>query len=393
MSCSILKNIKYYFGWIRSPTKSIDIFRVLNDFLRNYDRGLFGTSGDCFERDRVLLEVSVISLEELLEEAAENEPDNKSWIVLRFWRRNYCLRTGRLGKLLGALKRKFLRVEPQTLNKLRFALPTDQLAKAFVPESKRLSEKGFRDLKLKMLDWAFSRTLITSPPYICNRIRGSAAATEIFNEVVRTNRPMSRRNKTDRALSIETEYALSGTRKRQYSTDRETNDSWQNDKAKRSRIDALEHRVNDMFPTIMERFDLLAASNIGLNSSVELSSDDDNDNIPTYTRSESPDDWNAPPINVGLGLEQMPQNLQDFDFLPETMEIEQNIPYGRGCMIFNRPISHHPKRGHQSGPSQQQKQNPSFHTRPLQNQKRKPIGDRGNKGSDRKGQRQLRRRY
>ncbi|KAL4720297.1 hypothetical protein ACJJTC_012616 [Scirpophaga incertulas] len=285
------------------------------------------------------------------------------------------------------------RVEPQTLNKLRFALPTDQLAKAFVPESKRLSEKGFRDLKLKMLDWAFSRTLITSPPYICNRIRGSAAATEIFNEVVRTNRPMSRRNKTDRALSIETEYALSGTRKRQYSTDRETNDSWQNDKAKRSRIDALEHRVNDMFPTIMERFDLLAASNIGLNSSVELSSDDDNDNIPTYTRSESPDDWNAPPINVGLGLEQMPQNLQDFDFLPETMEIEQNIPYGRGCMIFNRPISHHPKRGHQSGPSQQQKQNPSFHTRPLQNQKRKPISDRGNKGSDRKGQRQLRRRY
>ncbi|CAG9788695.1 unnamed protein product [Diatraea saccharalis] len=163
-----------------------------------------------------------------------------------------------------------------------------------------------------MLDWAFGRALITGPPAICNRIRGSATATEIFIEAVRINRPMSRRG-TDRALSIEVESALSGSKKRRYSSDQETNDSWP-DKAKRSRIEALEHRVNDMFSTIMERFDTLTAGNVEVNEFIEFSSNVSEIFQYMYNRSESPDDWNAPPVDSGFDLERQ-QSLQELDFL------------------------------------------------------------------------------
>ncbi|CAH0397216.1 unnamed protein product [Chilo suppressalis] len=93
-------------------------------------------------------------------------------------------------------------VDPQVLNKLRFALPTDLLAKAFDPDMSHLSEKGFRDIKVKLLDWAFTRVLLLSPPSICNKIRGSAAATELFNRAVVLQRPMSR-TEANRALSSE----------------------------------------------------------------------------------------------------------------------------------------------------------------------------------------------
>ncbi|KAL4705086.1 hypothetical protein ACJJTC_002734 [Scirpophaga incertulas] len=72
-------------------------------------------------------------------------------------------------------------LDPQALNKLRFALPTIDVLKAFYPSGTRISEKAFRDIKVKMLhQWPFTRALIMGPPAVANKIRGSAARTELF---------------------------------------------------------------------------------------------------------------------------------------------------------------------------------------------------------------------
>lgn len=76
------------------------------------------------------------------------------------------------------------KIEANVLCKLTFALPTVGLVRAFDPEADHLSEKGYRDIRIKLLDWAFTRALIIGPPSIANRIRGSAARTELFKEAV-----------------------------------------------------------------------------------------------------------------------------------------------------------------------------------------------------------------
>ncbi len=70
------------------------------------------------------------------------------------------------------------------LNKLRFALPTVGIARAFDVEAKFLSERPYRNYKVKMLNWELCRSLIIGPPAIANRVRGSAAAVELFIKAV-----------------------------------------------------------------------------------------------------------------------------------------------------------------------------------------------------------------
>lgn len=148
-------------------------------------------------------ETTLVSLGELLSEAAEAQENNEILERVKLLAQELLPEGWTSWEVIRLSKEDIFghKVDPQTLNKIRFALPTDQLAKAFIPEAKHLPEKSFRDLKLKMLDWAFGRALVTSPPSICNRIRGSAAATELFNAAVKPERPMSRKE-ANRALSI-----------------------------------------------------------------------------------------------------------------------------------------------------------------------------------------------
>ncbi|KAL4713409.1 hypothetical protein ACJJTC_010394 [Scirpophaga incertulas] len=246
---------------------------------------------------------------------------------------------------------------------------------------------------------------------------------------------MSRRNKTDRALSIETEYALSGTRKRQYSTDRETNDSWQNDKAKRSRIDALEHRVNDMFPTIMERagkgrrhslskiwvrflephkvVKRLHASPVF--STLKVNPELNDLSVPTSNRL-SKYDGVLGTITHGLLCQRKTlaeelkklavkfpsasediRNLlsDDSNFKTKSDDLLQYVCAHRAGAIDLRRKAFKSK-NEALAAKDTTIASPHFYEDRLPvlletMVKRKPIGDRGNKGSDRKGQRQLRR--
>ncbi|KAI5641302.1 hypothetical protein NE865_06566 [Phthorimaea operculella] len=72
------------------------------------------------------------------------------------------------------------RLESQTLNKLRFAIPTISIIKSFDPEAVSVSEKRFKSLKLSLLNWSFCRALIMCPRSVASKIHGSTSNLEIF---------------------------------------------------------------------------------------------------------------------------------------------------------------------------------------------------------------------
>lgn len=275
-------------------------------------------------------EAVYITLGELLDEAGETEVDNEILERVKLLAQEQLPEGWTAWKVTRRSKEDIFgeQIDPQTLNKLRFALPTELLAKAFVPEATRLSEKGFRDLKVKMLDWAFARALITSPPAICNRIRGSAAATELFNEAVRPKRPMSRKE-ADRALSLEADADFTQSRRRHFSSDPESSDAWAS-RPKRSKVDALEQHMNQMFATLMERMDSLGEKKRDRTPSrlaeyPEESSDEEN-HPPDLSRSTSPDDWQAPLVGSDFNVSPNQVDLPELEFLPNVKEAEPAIP-------------------------------------------------------------------
>nr|CAH7763399.1 unnamed protein product [Callosobruchus chinensis] len=69
--------------------------------------------------------------------------------------------------------------DPQILNKLRFALSTVGLARAFAPNCSSLSERTYRDIKLKLLSWPLCVGLIIGPSSVTSRIRGSTSQNDL----------------------------------------------------------------------------------------------------------------------------------------------------------------------------------------------------------------------
>ncbi|CAH2014553.1 unnamed protein product [Acanthoscelides obtectus] len=55
------------------------------------------------------------------------------------------------------------KIDHKVLNKIRFALPTLELVKAFYPEATSVGEKTYRNIKLRLLNWNLCRALIMSP--------------------------------------------------------------------------------------------------------------------------------------------------------------------------------------------------------------------------------------
>lgn len=134
-------------------------------------------------------------------------------------------------------------MDPQILNKLRFALPTVGIAKAFNPSAVDLPEKQYRDIKVKMLRWSFCRALIISPPCLVNKLRGTAAQAEIFLHAV----------KPVKHLFISRKLAAQELR-------RATGEEVEKEEtieppSKRFRYEVLEEKMHEMFNTLMEKFD------------------------------------------------------------------------------------------------------------------------------------------
>ncbi|XP_053613633.1 uncharacterized protein LOC128677073 [Plodia interpunctella] len=69
-------------------------------------------------------------------------------------------------------------------SKIRFAIPTTDLAKAFNPDCKSLSERKYRSIRCKLLNWSLGRALIYTPQHYSERLYGSGDNYKRFREAV-----------------------------------------------------------------------------------------------------------------------------------------------------------------------------------------------------------------
>ncbi|CAH1983869.1 unnamed protein product [Acanthoscelides obtectus] len=107
------------------------------------------------------------------------------------------------------------KIDHKVLNKIRFALPTLELVKAFYPEATSVGEKTYRNIKLRLLDWNLCRALIMSPRQVACQLRGSMAQAELFNKAVEPlKHTMRSRELTSEALSTDGEANYTSRSKR-----------------------------------------------------------------------------------------------------------------------------------------------------------------------------------
>nr|CAI5833250.1 unnamed protein product [Callosobruchus analis] len=129
---------------------------------------------------------NLTTLGELADIQLEDEEDNETLqrIVVAV-ERNYP-EGWRQWKVLDVPKEDLVGKKPDSniLNKLRYALPTVDLIKAFDEDAHNLSEKAFKDMKLSLLEWPFTKALIIYPVTLGIKIRGSAARYELFSAAV-----------------------------------------------------------------------------------------------------------------------------------------------------------------------------------------------------------------
>ncbi|KAL4720276.1 hypothetical protein ACJJTC_001383 [Scirpophaga incertulas] len=264
---------------------------------------------------------SVVSLGELLQISAESEREDEILERLKLlaqeslpegwtdWTARRASKEDIFGESL----------DPQLLNKLRFALPTVGIAKAFNPDAEHLSEKCYRDIKVKMLDWEFTRALIISPPSVANKVRGSAAQAELFIRAIEALRPsLIARPEADRILSGVDSDSERRARKRSSSSS--------SFNPKRSKVDELEQKMDNMFSVLMEKIESLQSDNRSMQDEMSDPDDSDKENYPFYTDSVSEaTTWKAPPLDPALEIEQE-EDMDVLDFRPRVKEAEPPIP-------------------------------------------------------------------
>lgn len=92
--------------------------------------------------------------------------------------------------------------------KLRFAIPTAELARAYSPDNPTLSEKKYRSLKRKLLSWPLGRALIYAPHSLMEKVH--AKSYEFFMTTVKLLKPKL----TSRKRSLTPNSAISSGEKR-----------------------------------------------------------------------------------------------------------------------------------------------------------------------------------
>ncbi|KAF9420537.1 hypothetical protein HW555_003287 [Spodoptera exigua] len=218
-----------------------------------------------------------------------------------------------------------------------FALPTVGLVRAFDPEADHLSEKGYREIRFKLLDWAFTRALILGPPSIANRIRGSAARTELFKQSVDGLRPLLHtRYEANKILSGSLSESEKSNRKRRSCSS--VFDRSQSQKRRRispvastsqdSRIECLEKKMDSMFALLLEKIDTHHQQQTNLAQTREPDSDKENySDSEEYAGSDSSAgcSWNGPKMDIfSTGPEMSPPT--EIEFRPRIKEMDPLIP-------------------------------------------------------------------
>lgn len=208
-------------------------------------------------------------------------------------------------------------VDQSILNKLRFALPTVGIAKAFDPEATSLMERPYRDMKVKMLKWPFCRGLIFSPSELSTQLRGSSLRHELVLQSITPLKDLFLSRKEASAQLGHTsgdDDSILGKRKSRSSS---------TVSSKYSRLDALEarqERIEGLLQTLVEK----NSSKKGYSEEEDENEEYDDarlsDSGSERERSLSPlPTWQAPPI-----LEVSDKYI--FDFNPSTKQLEPLIP-------------------------------------------------------------------
>ncbi|KAH9630001.1 hypothetical protein HF086_001471 [Spodoptera exigua] len=279
------------------------------------------------------------TLGELLVENAETQQDGAILERIKILAQESLPKGWTQWEVINASKEEIFgeKPEPNVLNKLVFALPTVGLVRAFDPEADHLSEKGYRDIRFKLLDWAFTRALILGPPSIANRIRGSAARTELFKQSVDGLRPLLHtRYEANKILSGSLSESEKSNRKRRSCSS--VFDRSQSQKRRRispvastsqdSRIECLEKKMGSMFALLLERIGTHHQQQTNLAQTREPDSDKENySDSEEYSSSDSSAgcSWNGPKMDIfSRGPEMSPPT--EIEFRPRIKDMDPLIP-------------------------------------------------------------------
>ncbi|CAG5053512.1 unnamed protein product [Parnassius apollo] len=203
--------------------------------------------------------------------------------------------------------------DPRILNKIRFAIPTVGLVRAFSRECTSLKAKTYRDIKLKLLKWPLCVGLIIYPMSLAARVRGSAVQNELIIASISDMRPLLKsREEENRELAAqseesEDEISVPSTR---------TSSSRSK---KLSRLDKLEQgqrKLENMLEQFIKSFQPEDHSySVSEKVSTSPEPSEDEENAPRLSVS-SPKPWEPPTSLVN----------EDFDWTPTTREQEPLIP-------------------------------------------------------------------
>lgn len=256
---------------------------------------------------------NVITLGDLLDEHGESEQDERILSRLKALAQESLPAGWNRWEVSRAPKEEIFgdKLNAHTLDKLMFALPTVSLVRAFDPEINHLSEIGYSEIKLKLLDWAFTRALILGPPSIANKIHGSAAQTELFKKAVECMNP-------DLHTRKEADIILTGHNSESNTTNRKRRDTstLSEDQPKQCKVDQLEENINTMFSIITSKIEALKP---GTTQSE------------VYSESGTETGWEAPSINIGLDStysqgSDMKHDVIDFRPDPDVKVAEPLVP-------------------------------------------------------------------
>lgn len=285
-------------------------------------------------------EAGYTTLGELLDESGETEQDEAILERVKHLAQESLPTGWTQWEVVNASKEQIFgeKPEPNVLNKIMFALPTVGLVRAFDPEADHLSEKGYREIRCKLLDWAFTRSLILGPPSIANRIRGSAARTELFKQSVDELRPLLHtRYEANKILSGSLPESEKSNRKRRSCSS--VYDPTQSQKRRRtspgpstsqdSRIESLEKKMDSMFSLLLKRIDTQHQQPASLAQTIEPDSDKENycSDLEEHSGSESSDgcSWYAPNMDIFPNGPEI-STPTEIEFRPSIKEMDPLIP-------------------------------------------------------------------
>lgn len=213
-------------------------------------------------------------------------------------------------------KEDLLGSEPdsQILNKIRFAIPTVGLARAFSPDCTSLREKTYRDIKLKLLNWPLCVGLIIHPMSLAATVRGSAVQNELVKASIADMKPLLKsREEANRELTGHTDQS-------EDDTSIPSTQSSSGRTKKPSRLDKLEqtqHKLESMMEQFIKKFQPQESAYSGSGEeyiSSDLSEEEEENIPPPITLSSKP--WEPPASSVD----------EDFDWTPATKQQDPQIP-------------------------------------------------------------------